>query len=836
MTPIALLANALLVLTLAVAAGSDTVQAQAPAGPAPARAFRSFARGSGSTGLPASTVVALHTDREGTIWIATFDGLARVEHGTVERVPVAKDGPASGSIFRIIDRREGGVLVSGNLGLHAFNGTQWALTQTPEEFPSIAEDAAGNVVALDRRGGLWFNAKSSSAWTPIHGAADTDQLRALASTEDGQVLVAGTAGVVRLEGNQITGLLSQAAAPSPLTTLIVARNGRVWAGGEDGRLHSWTERGGWQSFAIPDWDGGRIRSIGEDRRGRIWAGGDNGRVGFGNESTPFARWTPETGLKESSITAIAGDSTGGVWFGFNGSGLQQWLGEAWTHRTFWRSAGDVEAPITFSVRATADGGFVAAVFNRGVWRWDGRSMAAYGREHGLTEDVRFAVEPEPGVIWTGTRFGLFEGRGGKFTRTLRVSTGFVTGIFRAPDGRWWATTTGDGVFVRNGSAWEPYAELNAELAKFSPNIRDVLWRTNGDVWIASGRDLISFPHDITQGGTRMALPAAITQPTALIERGSEVWVGGVGGIAVFNGSQWRAINTQAGLPGNTVYSLAAAADGSVWAGGAAGVSHLTGDVWTLYDASNALVSEECNTFGLLLQPSGEVLVGTMSGLAVFDPLLPPQPKLPLRVFWRTPSMSANGVVNVSAADRHLNLQWSAPWPRPVELEFRTRIVEIAQGWSEPQGASSLRIENLGAGTYTVQVAARFKRPGATDWTEPITATVVVAPRLWETWWARFGAFLLLVAAVAGLIRWRTSRLAARARKLEAAVAEALSSAKVLRGLLPICAHCKKVRDDQGYWTRIEDYISRHSEADFSHGFCPECIEKHYAELNMKELD
>jgi hypothetical protein len=55
-------------------------------------------------------------------------------------------------------------------------------------------------------------------------------------------------------------------------------------------------------------------------------------------------------------------------------------------------------------------------------------------------------------------------------------------------------------------------------------------------------------------------------------------------------------------------------------------------------------------------------------------------------------------------------------------------------------------------------------------------------------------------------------------------------------MLPICAHCKKVRDDQGYWTRIEDYISRHSEADFSHGFCPDCIEKHYAELNMKELD
>jgi len=96
--------------------------------------------------------------------------------------------------------------------------------------------------------------------------------------------------------------------------------------------------------------------------------------------------------------------------------------------------------------------------------------------------------------------------------------------------------------------------------------------------------------------------------------------------------------------------------------------------------------------------------------------------------------------------------------------------------------------------------------------------------------------VLLGLMIAGLVQWRTMRLASRARELEAAVTEALSSAKVLRGLLPICAHCKKVRDDEGYWTRIEDYISRHSEADFSHGFCPDCVEKHYGDLNLKDND
>lgn len=51
--------------------------------------------------------------------------------------------------------------------------------------------------------------------------------------------------------------------------------------------------------------------------------------------------------------------------------------------------------------------------------------------------------------------------------------------------------------------------------------------------------------------------------------------------------------------------------------------------------------------------------------------------------------------------------------------------------------------------------------------------------------------------------------------------------KILRGILPICASCKKVRDDRGLWEQIELYIRRHSDTDFSHGICPECADKLY---------
>ncbi len=63
------------------------------------------------------------------------------------------------------------------------------------------------------------------------------------------------------------------------------------------------------------------------------------------------------------------------------------------------------------------------------------------------------------------------------------------------------------------------------------------------------------------------------------------------------------------------------------------------------------------------------------------------------------------------------------------------------------------------------------------------------------------------------------------RRVSRKLAEALEHVKTLTGLLPICAWCKRIRDDQGYWTKVESYLRAHTDADFTHGICPECLEK-----------
>jgi hypothetical protein len=62
---------------------------------------------------------------------------------------------------------------------------------------------------------------------------------------------------------------------------------------------------------------------------------------------------------------------------------------------------------------------------------------------------------------------------------------------------------------------------------------------------------------------------------------------------------------------------------------------------------------------------------------------------------------------------------------------------------------------------------------------------------------------------------------------------ALAKVKTLSGLLPICASCKKIRNDKGYWKQIEGYIMEHSDTTFSHGICPDCAQKLYPEYFKK---
>jgi hypothetical protein len=122
-----------------------------------------------------------------------------------------------------------------------------------------------------------------------------------------------------------------------------------------------------------------------------------------------------------------------------------------------------------------------------------------------------------------------------------------------------------------------------------------------------------------------------------------------------------------------------------------------------------------------------------------------------------------------------------------------------------------------AGSVLTVVGVFVSPPGGQVWKVVVNRTLAIGA-IWIT---------------AVLIMARQAALRRRAEALQQRE-QALADVKILHGLLPICASCKKIRDDSGYWNTLENYIAAHSEADFSHSLCPECIKRLYPDYQPSE--
>jgi len=117
-----------------------------------------------------------------------------------------------------------------------------------------------------------------------------------------------------------------------------------------------------------------------------------------------------------------------------------------------------------------------------------------------------------------------------------------------------------------------------------------------------------------------------------------------------------------------------------------------------------------------------------------------------------------------------------------------------------------------------QVAVEAIKAGALDYVVKSAEAFVMMPRTVER---ALREWKLLV---------ERREAAAAQKQLIVQLEEALSRVKTLSGLLPICSSCKKIRDDHGYWSQVENYIQGHTDAHFTHSYCPECTEKYLSKL------
>ena len=803
----------------------------------PIEAFRSFDRHNAS-GLPQSSVRSLAQDGEGDLWLGTLDGLARYDGSEIEEVLPPTDQPSFGDVVDLQSRRQGGIFVAGPSGVRVFDGHSWRLGSLRKSVVSLAEDRNDRLWVVDQQGAVWREENvPDGPWESIPMPAGLGPATKVSCNGEEGVWVTSRVAVASVWGN-----LAETAPPLPksvqwITVLRADGEAGVWIGTQVGEVwhiahgdSTWSLRGNVPAAKQP------ILCMSEDRLHRLLCGTAGGTLAFARPNGGWTVWGPSNGLSSSGgITALLVDREGTLWVGENAHGAQQFFSEAWSHRTTWEDSGSQIPAAVFGLAPTIKGGLLATLLGGGLWQWEDGHLTEYGASAGLPAATRCVAEPEPGIIWVGGRGGVFESRhGSHFSSALVLPGGIVNGLCVGPDHVWRALTTTEGIIAKKGEEWVPETDLNRNLTDL--NVRALLWRANGEIWAATMGGVTIIKGEAARSYSHTDNIAVPTPVQCLLEMGpDEVWVGGTGGIGVWSGGKWHAQAAQERLPGRTIYALARESDGTTWVAGGAGVGRLSGNNWTIFNTQNALFDDECNLNGLVISPDGSVYVGTMGGLARYNPRVVDSLHPTLHCFWRTrPEPSVDGIAHLPKGIRAVSLSWSAPWLTPTPVEYRSRVTPLLDSWSEPSREHSLKFANLGPGIWTFEVEARIAGSQPGDWTPPL-ATRIEIPRFFiETVWAPVLSAAAVLALLIMLVIGRTRHLQRRHRELEKAVADAQASVKTLRGLIPICASCKSIRDDKGAWSQLEAYVREHSEAEFSHGICPACAKRLYPEVTTED--
>jgi ligand-binding sensor domain-containing protein len=342
---------------------------------------------------------------------------------------------------------------------------------------------------------------------------------------------------------------------------------------------------------------------------------------------------------------------------------------------------------------------------------------------------------------------------------------------------------------------------------------------------------------------RWSVPVGVPMVAAVREDADgTLWLGTWEGLFRLKGNSTTVYTTAQGLAHDRATALVDDGRGSLWLGSPAGISRVDkkeleevaagrrqrANVETL-DRGDGMRNPEVNAAA---QPNacrtraGDLWFATRSGVVQVSPA-----RLSLNRF--APPVSVEGVdadglalpltrseIAIPAGTRRVTLNFTAAsLLAPEKARFRYRLEGFDREWVD-SGRREATYTRLAAGRYTFRVLAA-NNDGF--WTEsPAVIRLRQEPQLYERGWFLAASVALVLGTVLAIHRRRIQRHVRIEQELDRRVKAALSEVQQLTGLLPICAWCKKIRDDSGYWNQIESYVRERSQAEFTHAICPDC--------------
>jgi diguanylate cyclase (GGDEF)-like protein len=707
--------------------------------------------------LRTSFISSLFEAPDGTLWIGTYGGgLARLRNGHIEAFhPELLETDR----IRVMHATRDGVLfiATGGGGLLRIEGERVTRFTTRDGLPTnrlwaIEDDGAGGLWIGTHGGGVvrWRDSRVQQRITTAEGLPD-DYARALLRDADGTLWI-GTdgGGVAAFRGGvlQRTVTRRQGLPNDFVRTLMRDRDGTLWIGTDGGLARLRADRAD-ALGAADGLPGAAIRAITEDREGNVWVGTTGGLVRL--HDTRVLAVTRREGLPVDAVRAILEDGQSGAWLGTEGGGLCH--AAAGAMRCFTTRDG-LPNDTVYALIASNDGGMWVGTNGGGVAHFkDGKFAPAIDRRAGLPNDrISGLMETPNGDLWISTSAGLAIVRGGKVTRIAGFEDRQLRPLLRLPDGSVLVGTDGAG-----------------------------LWRVRADgtgatVVASTGRG--STPGQVLENDRIFTLTADAG--------GGGVWIGTSGGglsrLDLASGAV-RTLTRSSGLYDDVVFQVVDAGTGSdLWLTSNRGVYRVSRAkvlaamngtaadlVGTVYTTADGLPSNEClGAFpGAMRARDGRVWIATARGAAVIDPgaLLrnPVPPPVHVEEVLIDGVLAATRPLRVGAGAQRLELRYTAVGLRnPEKVTFRYMLEGYDRDWVNAGTSRVAHYTKLAPDNYTFRVVAT-NEDGVSSLSEARLG-VTVDPRWFETWWARLLALLLVAAAIWGALRLRLAAL--RARKNE----------------------------------------------------------------------
>jgi diguanylate cyclase (GGDEF)-like protein len=741
-------------------------------------------------GLPQNTVHAIAQTRDGYLWVATWEGVARFNGRTFKIFdPASESELSAGGVRSLLAGEDGGLWLgqSENGVTRELNG-QWRAGIRNEDvsadqvlalvadtngriYAGTADHGVqvldhGNIRRLGEAGsrvlGMVFDSQQRLLLATHRGLQRIEpgsgavqgfgggQTRALVVNSAGSVFVGGDEGLHELRDEQLRLIELPAALKSAsITAMVVDRHARLWFGTQseglfratfasDGSI-SLVEKLG-IAEGLPNL---RVLSLAFDREGSLWVGTNGGLSQV--VETGIARFGTAQGLDNPFARTLVESPNGDIYIGTSG-GLYQYRGGRLISKL---DAAELGSGSVTALLLDAGGDLWVGTYDAGVSRiHDGRVVERLDRRNGLHQlSIRTLLFDADSSLWLGTSEGLIhyvDGKGEVVDLFPKPSPDFILSLALAPDRSLWIGTA---IGLARRSVDGQVRVFDKHAGYPALDTFDIQFEDDGNAWLATDAGLLRMRRDRFQAlGRAQGMPSD-TLFRLLIDRAGAFWMTSNRGLARVDR---KAID-------------------AVLAGEAMKVEPV------LLTADNGMSATQCNggTQAAGIRASdGSLWVPTSNGVSHIQPAnfpAPPRPAVPLSI----ESISVDGLavempLHVAAGARRIEFDLAGlAFANTAELRFRHWLEGFDSGYGASVRQANIGYTNLPPGHYVLHTVARMGESGETG---PSLDLPFDVDATWlQTRWVQA---MLLVAILLLMIAIYTSRIASlrrNERRLEAMV-------------------------------------------------------------------